>query len=85
MVIARARGFVSFCQRSRESICDIVIHVEALTIDAMIRRCRRLHGSFAEIENPFWESLAQLRLVPENPCRSRVRSILPRLRSPTME
>jgi hypothetical protein len=71
LAAARGRGIVSLCRRSRESVCDIVIHAPVLTINAMIRRCRRLHGSHAEMETPFWESLAWLRLVPDAPCRSR--------------
>jgi hypothetical protein len=71
LAVARARGVVSLCQRSRESVCDIVIHAKGVTIDAMIRRCRRLHCSLAEMECQFEEALARLRLVPEDPCRSR--------------
>jgi len=71
LAIARARGIVSFCLRSRESVCDIVIHAPVQTINAIVRRCRRLYGPLAEMEYQFWESLARLRLVPENPCRSR--------------
>ena len=71
LAAARARGLVSLCHRGRECVCDIVIHAPGLTIDAMIRRCRRLHGSLAEIEHQFWESLARLRLMPDDPCRSR--------------
>jgi hypothetical protein len=71
LATARARGLVSLCLRGRESVCDIVIHAPGLTIDAIIRRARRLHGSIAEIEHQFWESIARLRLVPEDPCRSR--------------
>ena len=71
LVAARARGLVSLCHRSRESVCDIVIHAKSVTIDAMIRRCRRLHCSLAEMEYQFEEALARLRLMPEDPCRSR--------------
>ena len=71
LAAARVRGLVSLCQRSRESVCDIVIHAPGLTIDAIVRRCRRLHGPLAEMEHLFWESLARLRLMPEDPCRSR--------------
>ncbi len=69
--VARARGVVSLCHRSRESVCDIVIHAKGVTVDAMIRRSRRLHCSLAEMECQFEEALARLRLVPEDPCRSR--------------
>ena len=69
--VARTRGVVSLCNRSRESVCDIVIHTKEVTIDAMIRRCRRLHCPLAEMERQFEEALARLRLVPEDPCRSR--------------
>ena len=71
LAAARTRGLVSLCHRSRECVCDIVIHAPGVTIDAMIRRSRRLHGSLAEMENQFAECLARFRLVPEDPCRSR--------------
>jgi hypothetical protein len=71
LAAARVRGVVSLCHRSRESVCDIVIHAKSVTMDVMIRRCRRLHCSLAEMERQFEEALARLRLVPEDPCRSR--------------
>jgi len=71
LAVARVRGVVSLCHRSSESVCDIVIHAKGITIDAMIRRCRRLHCPLAEMERQFEEALARLRLVPEDPCRSR--------------
>jgi hypothetical protein len=71
LAAARARGVVSLCHRSRESVCDIVIHAKGVTIDVMIRRCRRLHCSLVEMERQFEEAIARLRLVPEDPCRSR--------------
>ena len=71
LAIARARGVVTLCQRSRESVCDIVVHAKGVTIDAMVRRCRRLHAPVAEIEWQFADAITRLRLVPEDPCRSR--------------
>jgi hypothetical protein len=64
LAVARARGIVSLCHRSRESLCDIVIHAKGVTIDAIIRRCRRLHCSLVEMEHGFGEALARLRLEP---------------------
>jgi hypothetical protein len=69
--IAETRGLVSLCRRGRDSICDLVVHEQGITINVMVRRSRRLHCSLAEMESQFPESLARLRLVPEDPCRSR--------------
>jgi hypothetical protein len=71
LVVARTRGIVSLCQRGKESVCDIVIHATGRTIDAAIRRCRRLHCSLTDMEWLFADSVARLRLLPDNPCRSR--------------
>lgn len=71
LAVARTRGIASRCQRGSESVCDIVIHAQCVTIDAMIRRCRRLHAPPAELERQFEDTVAKLRLLPDNPCRSR--------------
>ena len=71
LAYAQTRGIVSICQRNSGSVCDIVVHLPGVTIDAMIRRCRKLHASLAEIEWLFADAIARLRLVPDDPCRSR--------------
>ncbi len=71
LVVARTRGIASLCQRGRESVCDLVIHAKGVTIDAMIRRCRRLHAPLVEIERQYADAVAMLRLIPDDPCRSR--------------
>jgi hypothetical protein len=71
LAYARTRGIVSICQRDGGNVCDIIVHVPGITIDAMIRRCRRLHGSLADMEWLFADAIARLRLVPDDPCRSR--------------
>jgi hypothetical protein len=71
LAFARTRGIVSLCQRSRENVCDIIVHAKGITIDAAIRRCRRLHASLAEMEWLFPDTIARLRYVPDDPCRSR--------------
>jgi hypothetical protein len=37
----------------------------------MIRHCRRLHAPVVEIMRQFKDAIEKLRLVPDDPCRSR--------------
>jgi hypothetical protein len=67
MQVARTRGIP--CQRGKESVCDIVVHAAGRTIDAAIRRCRRLHCPLQEMEQLFADAIARLRLLPDHPCR----------------
>lgn len=71
IAFARTRGVFSLCKRGKESMCDIVVHTKGITIDAVIRRCRRLHCPLAEMEQMFADAITHLRLVPDDPCRSR--------------
>jgi hypothetical protein len=69
--IALARGFVTCSKRGRGSVCDFIIHIAGYTAVILVLRSRRLHGSLAEMEAQAAEAIARLRLVPEDPCRSR--------------
>lgn len=71
LAAAGKRGIVSLCRRGRGSVCDIVIHAKGVTIAAMIRRCRRLHAPIVELGRQFADAIAQLRLLPDEQCRSR--------------
>lgn len=68
--IAWARGFVTLCHRCRGSACDFVIHTAEYTAVVSIVRCRRLHGTLAEMQAQCAEPLARIQLVPQGPCRS---------------
>ncbi|MCK9631009.1 MAG: hypothetical protein M0R30_05145 [Methanoregula sp.] len=68
--VAWARGFVTLCQRGRGSVCHFVIHAEGYTAIVQLKRCRRLHGSVAEMEMECREPIARLKLVPPGLCRS---------------
>ena len=68
--IAKARGFVTLCQRKRGSICDFVILATGSTAVVRLGRTQRLHGSLADMEFQFAEPLARLRPVPPDPDRS---------------
>ncbi len=68
--VAWARGYVIMSRRERGSVCTFEIHVAAYTAVVLVVRCRRLHGSLAEMETQYPEQLARLRLVPQGICRS---------------
>jgi hypothetical protein len=68
--VAWARGFVTLCQRGRGSVCHFVIHAEGYTATVVVQRCRRLHGTIADMENDCREVIAQIRLIPPGLCRS---------------
>jgi hypothetical protein len=69
--VALARGFVTFCRQGRGSVSSFVIHAAGYTAVVSVLMSRRLHGTLAEMEAQFAESIARLRLVPPGLCRSR--------------
>ena len=69
--IALARGLVTRCMRERGSVCDFMIHIAGYTAVITVVRSRRLHGSPAEMAAQAADPIARIRLVPEDPCRTR--------------
>jgi len=67
--IAEARGFVIFCRRERESVCDIMILGPGITTIVRIVRTKRLRGSMAEMEAQFAGAAAGLCTIPGDPGR----------------
>lgn len=68
--IAWTRGFVTVCQRGRGTACDLVIHAATYSAVVAIVRCRRLHGTLAEMQAQCAEPIARLQLVPQAVGRS---------------
>jgi hypothetical protein len=71
--VARARGFVIPCRRSRESGIDLIIVSAGLTALICVCRTRQLNGTPEDLAAQFRIPLTMLMQVP--PCPGRCREI----------